>query len=239
MELVLFVITVSVACLLQAIIGFGSALLATPLALIYLDKETVVSSMVVVGLVLNGYLSRRIREPIDSKLVGLLFLASLVGMPVGLLILRAIPINLMKILVGILVVIFTAALYFGRFRIPDSKLFTAIAGLLSGLTNTSTSMGGPPVLLLLAGRGLPKNEFRRTLVSFFFLMGVVSLLLFVAGRVMTLQRAGFGLVSVPFVFLAGLVGDKIAARLPQRPFRLLALGTLFLAGFCSILAGLT
>lgn len=93
--------------------------------------------------------------------------------------------------------------------------------------------------MLLAGQGLPKDQFRRTLVSFFFLMGVVSWRLFVASRVMTLQRAGFGLVSVPFVFLAGLVGDKIAARLPQRPFRLLALGTLFLAGFCSILTGLT
>lgn len=238
MEVVLFVITITVACLLQAVIGFGSALLATPLALMYLDKETVVSSMLVVGPVLNGYLAVRIREQIDWKLVGLLLLASVVGAPLGLLVLKTISISLMKVVVGSLVVIFTAALYFGRFTLPNRRPLTVIAGVLSGLLNTSTSMGGPPVLLLLAGRDLPKNEFRRTVACLFFPLGLASVFLFVASRVMTLQRASFGLVSIPFVFLAGFAGDKIAARLRQRPFRLLALGTLFLAGLSSIVAGL-
>lgn len=83
MEAFLFVITIAVACLLQGILGFGSALVATPLALIFLDKETVVSSMVVIGIALNGFLAPRIREPMSFRPVLLLFLASLVGMPIG------------------------------------------------------------------------------------------------------------------------------------------------------------
>jgi len=51
-----------------------------------------------------------------------------------------------------------------------------VAGFFSGLLNTSTSMSGPPVLILLAGQGLPKDQFRRTLVSFFFVSGLVAAL---------------------------------------------------------------
>jgi uncharacterized membrane protein YfcA len=238
MEILLFVMTVALACLLQAIVGFGSALIATPLALIYLDKETVVSSMLVIGVVLNGSVARAIREPIDSKLVLLLFVASLAGMPVGVWVLKMIPLDWMKVLVGSLVVIFVLILYFGRVRFPRSNLLTFIAGFLSGLLNTSTSMAGPPVLILLAGQKLPKDQFRKTLVSFFFMSTGVSVVLFAASGIMTLQRAGLGLISLPFVFLAGVLGNRIAARVPQRPFEALALGTAFLAGLYNIISGL-
>jgi uncharacterized membrane protein YfcA len=238
MEIVAFVVIVSLACLLQAILGFGSALLATPLALLFLDKETVVSSMVVIGLSLNGYLSRRIRSPINSRLVLLLFAASLVGSPVGVWILKTIPIDLMKVLVGTLVVLFTLALYSGSLRLPNSRVLTVVAGFVSGLTNTSTSMGGPPVFLLLAGWNLPRDRFRRTLASFFLLMGVVSLALFIGSQIMTLRTASYGLASVPFVFLSGFAGDRLAAKVPQRPLRLLALGILLLVGLYSIFTGL-
>jgi uncharacterized membrane protein YfcA len=239
MELFFFVTTIAVACLLQAIVGFGSGLIAIPLSLIYLDKETVVSSMLIVGIALNGLLVGRIRQPISYRLVIILFLPSLAGMPVGVWVLKTMPMNLMKILVGCLVVLFTFMLYFHKITFPKNNLLTPIAGFLSGLLKTSTTMAGPPVLILLAGQKLPKDEFRKTLVSFFLAMGLVSIALFIVNRIMTLQRASFGLVSIPFVVLAGLLGNRIAAKVPQRPFELLALATAFVAGIYNIFSGLT
>ena len=64
----------------------------------------------------------------------------------------------------------------GRLRLPQKGVLTGVAGFFSGLLNTSTSMSGPPVLILLAGQGLPKDQFRRTLVSFFFVSGLVAAL---------------------------------------------------------------
>lgn len=93
MEALVFATTIIFACLLRGILGFGSALVATPLALIFLAKETVVSSMVVIGIALNGFLVARIREPISFRPVLLLLLASLLGMPIGLWVLTAIPMD--------------------------------------------------------------------------------------------------------------------------------------------------
>jgi len=238
MEAFLFIITITLACFLQGVVGFGFALVATPLALIYLEKETVVSSMLVISVVLNGFLTKKIKKPVNFKQVIPLFLASLVGMPVGIWILKAIPINLMKVLVGSLAIISTVILYFGKFRLPQKKFLTAIAGFASGFLQTSTSMSGPPVVLLLAGQKLPKKEFRKTLVSFFFLMGIVSISLFFVSQIITLERVSFGLISIPFVFLAGFLGDKVATRVPQKVFRFLALGVVSLSGLYSIFSGL-
>ena len=238
MSLLLFVIVMFLASLLQAVLGFGSALVAVPLALLFLPKETVVSSMFMVGLSLNGFLSVRIRAPISPRPVVILFLASLFGLPLGLSILRAIPVNAMQVFVGCLVVLFTVLLQWGKLRLPQNALLTVVAGFLSGVLNTSTSMSGPPVLILLAGQGLPKDQFRRTLVSFFFVSGLVAALSLVAAGVLTPQRASYGVAAIPFVFLAGYVGDRISARLPERPFRVLALAVLFLAGVYSVVSGL-
>lgn len=239
MEAFLFVTSITFACLVQAIVGFGSGLIAMPLALIYLDKETVVSSMLLIGVALNAMLVNRIREPIDYKLVILLLLPSLGGMPVGVWILKTIPMDLMEVFVGALVVLFTVTLSLSKISFPRSNVLTAIAGFLSGLLKTSTTMAGPPVLSLLAGQKLPKDQFRKTLVSFFLAMGAVSITLFIASGIMTLRRASFRLISIPFVFLAAILGNRIAAKVPQRPFELLALGTAFLAGVYNIVSGLT
>jgi uncharacterized membrane protein YfcA len=239
MLLLLFVILMFLASLLQAIVGFGSALVAVPLALLFLPKETVVSSMFMMGLSLNGFLSVRIRAPISPRPVVILFLASLFGLPVGLSILRAIPMDTMQVFVGCLVVLFTVLLQWGKLRLPPNGLLTALAGFLSGVLNTSTSMSGPPVLILLAGQGLPKDQLRRTLVSFFFVSGLVAAFTLALSGVMTLQRVSYGVAAIPFVFLAGYVGDRISTRLAEGPFRVLALTVLFLAGVYSVVSGLS
>jgi uncharacterized membrane protein YfcA len=57
MHIALFCTVIAFASLIQGILGFGSALVAVPLALIFLPKETVVSSMIMVGLAFNRSLS--------------------------------------------------------------------------------------------------------------------------------------------------------------------------------------
>jgi uncharacterized membrane protein YfcA len=235
----LFCLVIAFASLIQGILGFASALVAVPLALLFLPKETVVSSMFMMGLSLNGFLSLRIKERISYRPVALLFVASLFGMPLGVWILRAVPLETMQVVVGCLVALFTILLQWGRLKLPQNAFLTGLAGFFSGLLNTSTSMSGPPVLILLAGQGLPKDRFRRTLVSFFIVSGLVAALVLVASGVMTLQRVSYGLVAIPFAFLGGYVGDRLSTRLPERPFRALALAVLFLAGVYSIMSGLT
>jgi len=145
MHVALFCAVIAFASLIQGNLGFASALVAVPLALIFLPKETVVSSMFMVGLSLNGFLSVRIRERISYRPVLILFFASLFGMPLGVWILRAIPLDTMQVFVGCLVVVFTILVQCGRLKLRQKGVLTWVAGFFTGLLNTSTSMSGPPV----------------------------------------------------------------------------------------------
>lgn len=207
MEILFFLIIISFACLLQGIVGFGFALVATPLCLIFLEKETVISSMLVVSVILNGFLTREIKEQVDFKLLIYLFLSSLLGMPLGVWVLKIVPTQQMRISVGSLAIFFTAFLYFSNFKLPTNNLLTVIAGFFSGLLNTSTSMSGPPVVLLFTN------------------------------QVTTFQRVSFGLISIPFVLLAGFLGNRMAFKVSHKLLRLLVLSTVFLSGLYCVFLG--
>jgi len=99
-------------------------------------------------------------------------------------------------------------------------------------------MSGPPTVLYLAGLNFPKNEFRKTLATFFFSMIIVSITLFITNQIITFKRASFGLVSLPFVFLAGFLGDKIAIKVPQKLFKILTLEIVLLSGLYNTISGL-
>ena len=111
MELYGFVLVIFAASILQGITGFGSALIAAPLALLFIDKTTNVLSLTFVSVALNGFLLWKIRHSISRSLFGFLFVSSLVGLPIGLAILKVADIQTLRIVAGSLSILFAALLY--------------------------------------------------------------------------------------------------------------------------------
>lgn len=239
MNLFFFLVIILFACFYQGITGFGSALIAVPLALLVLDKFTVVSSLAIIGIPLNAFLFRKIKHPVSLSLLFPLCFASVIGMPFGIWILKTVPINLIKISAGSLSILFILIIYLAKISLPKTKFLTVLAGLLSGVLQTSIGMSGPPVVILLAGTDRAKNEMRKTLVTFFLWMSIISLPLFYFSGTLTLQRVGFGFYALPFVFLGAYLGNKVVEKIPQKTFRLLALVTVCLTGLLSIYSGLS
>lgn len=60
-----------------------------------------------------------------------------------------------------------------------SKYFIPI-GIMSGIFNGIAGLGGLPVLILLSNSDMPKEKFRTTLVSYFFVMNVVAIIGYIA-----------------------------------------------------------
>jgi len=239
MNLLFFLLINLCACFYQGITGFGAALIAVPLSLLVLDKFTAVSSLAIIGLVLNAFLFRKIKQPVNPVILVPLCLASLIGMPIGIWILTNIPINGIKIIAGSLDILLILIIAFNKISLPRTKVLTAIAGLCSGLSQTSIGMAGPPVVMLLVGSGSAKNEMRKTLVAFFLWVSALSLPLFLISGTLTLSRGSFGFYAIPFVFLGAYLGDKMVEKIPQKTFQILALVTVCLTGLLGIYSGLS
>lgn len=227
------------ACFFQGITGFGMALIAAPLLLIFIDKIIVINSFVILGACLNGILLRKIKNPIDKQIFTPLFIASLFGIPIGYLILKIAPINTIKIVAGSLSIFFMLILFTKKIKFSKIKLITPTAGFISGLLQTSIGISGPPVVILLSGLNQEKNIFRKTLAAFFFYMNIVSIVLFLITGSLTFAVFKYNIWALPFVFLGAYLGDKIAQKIPQRIFNLLVIITIIITGLTAILSGLS
>src|SRR5690242_1647616 len=94
----------------QGITGFGFALIAVPLLSKWLPLQSIVPMIVVFSLLTNILVILKIKQFIEIKRIWLLILSSIIVTPLGTYILLVIPPNLLKILVGIVIVCFATAL---------------------------------------------------------------------------------------------------------------------------------
>lgn len=237
-ELLLFIIVNAVAGFFQGIVGFGQALVATPLSLTFLDKNTVLPAIILAGGILAFSLSRQIKEPLDKTIFRPLLIGSIFGMPVGVVILKLVSLGTLKVTVGVLSILFTLAVLFVKFRAQHLRGLTPITGFICGVLQTSTSMPGPPVVLLLASSGITKNSMRKLLVTYFFWIGVFALPLYLFSGVLTWKGIIFGLSATPGIVLAGFLGNKVAQHIPHKYYRILALVTVCATGAFAIYSGL-
>ena len=237
MELFFFILIVSLAGFVQGITGFGFALIASPIALTFLDKSLVVPSLILISSFLNLFIVRKIPNSVNKKIFLPLIIASLIGMPFGVLILKIIPLHLLQILVGSLSVLFTIAIYFSTFKLQNIKFLTPLSGFLSGVLQTSTAMSGPPVVLLLTSSNITKDEFRKTLLIYFLSINIISLILFTGVGIFTLDKIFFALQTIPFVLLAGYLGHKLTKIIPQSLFRVIVPASVCVTGLYAIYSG--
>jgi uncharacterized membrane protein YfcA len=218
MELYYFLLVVVVASVLQGITGFGSALIAAPLLLLFIDKTTSVVSLSFISIALNAFLFATIRRTVDRKMFYTLFFASLTGLPIGIVVLTVFDVHVLRVIAGLLSILFAAFLFSKKLEVRNSKQATLFSGWFSGVLHSSIGIGGPPVVLLLASQNTNKDEMRKTLSLFFLGMSVFSIILFFLSHNLTHKSLMFGLYGIPAAFLGGYIGNIVSKKVSQKQF---------------------
>jgi uncharacterized protein len=202
-----FIAFLAAAC--YSVTGFGFALVATPLLAIAWD----VKSAVVVGVMLStaGLIPLVIEARIHVELtrVSWLILGALPGIPIGVLILERLDPDALSVMIATTIIAASLLLYFAP-RLggeDDTTPGRLTAGFLSGALGSSTSMGGPPVVLYLLNRERTVASFRGTLLGYFLPGNLITLGAFAAvGRITgdVLVVSGAALPAVALGIAAGI-----------------------------------
>lgn len=205
------------AGLIQSISGFGAALVAVPLLALVLGPVPAVVAVTLASLFLSGWAARRERRNVEWGLARALVIGGLVGLPVGLVLLRALRPGALQVLMAV-TILGALVLVLRRVRLGDSRPITAGAGVLSGALLTSTGMNGPPLVLAVAGRGVSPLAFRATLQTVLCAQDAAAVLGFaLVGAYSTpaLVAALVGVVAAP---LGWRLGDLVFRRIPVVAF---------------------
>ncbi len=234
-------LVIALAAAAAASTGFGFNLLSAPLLTFLYPAPRVVVLTLLLGVCASGLLTLQpaVRRTVDWAVVRPLYLSSLCGMPIGLVLLWwGRPQALKAAIAGLTAAFAVAMLANVRPRLGTSFAQTAVVGALSGVLATSTSLSGPPVALYLVARGLTKGGFRSNMVVYVFLSSLTSVVLLALGGTIDGATVRFAARLLPALAVGFAGGLLLAHRLSDRGFERLVLGFLAVVGVLGVGAAL-
>mgnify|MGYP005929391229 FL=1 len=204
--------------LIQSLTGFGLSIVSTPLFLMVYDPKQVVLILQVICVVINIFFAIALRKNVDYRFLLILFIGSLLGQPLGLLIFQIAPNNILKIFVSLIILFFLIIMQLNHKKITETTLKTGITGVLSGILTTATSMGGPPLILYLANANRDKVSMRATCIAYFAITNISAIIIFLMGNTDFTFAIEQSIYLLPFCFIGLWIGNKLFPYLSQKMF---------------------
>jgi len=205
-------IAVLIAALVQGAIGVGFALIVAPVAAI-IRPELLPASILVLMIPLNAYVAWRERGHFDLGSAGWISVGRVAGTFVGLWILVVVTRPALDMIVGVTTVLAAVATKLAPSFAPTRTAYIG-AGLVTGVTETSTGIGGPPLALVYQHH--PAPTLRATIALCFLLGELFSLLvLLLKGRAGFTQLGDAALLLPPLalgLFCSGWVHKRLPAE---------------------------
>lgn len=143
--LALVIVTAGIA--LQGVVGIGFGLVAAPL-LFLIDPLYIPVSLIILGALLSGYMVARGRQHLSWRRLMPALIARVPGSWLGALLLASVSPAVLSLILGSTLLLSVALSWRNSIRISMSTRSLSVAGFLSGLIGTATSVGGPPMALV-------------------------------------------------------------------------------------------
>ncbi len=217
---------VAIGATVQASVGFGLALISTPL-LVLIDPRLVPGPMIFASMLLVVLTAWRERDSMDLAGIGWGVAGRLPGVVAASLIVASVSEDQLSRAIAIMVLL-GVALSIGGPRLRPQPVTLMGAGLLSGFMGTLSAIGGPPMALVYQHETGPR--LRGTLSGYFVVGGALSLAgLWSVGKVGTPELAGAA-VLMPGILVGFAASRWIAPVIDAGYTRPAVLGTSLAAG---------
>jgi len=228
------------ATLIRSSFGFGEALVAVPLLALLIPVKTAapIAAMVSVTVALIVVVQdwRKVHARSAAKLV----LPTMVGIPLGLMLIRVGAEPVVKGLLAALILAFSVYSLLGgeRRELRDDK-FAWLFGFGAGVLGGAYGMNGPPLAIYGSLRRWSPQHFRATLQGYFLPASIAGLWGYWLAGLWTPAVTRFYLLSLPMVIVATFVGRAINRRMGAHRFLVYVHGGLIVVGIVLLLQAVT
>ena len=237
-QMVLVLLIIFATSVVQAVAGFGFALLAVPLMVVVIDLQSAVIISSFVGILSNMLQSWQLRRNINRNMTRRFVLATAVGSPVGLLLFVYANQSALKIVLGLSILFGVFVLSRGLELQHVSSWLDWIMGILSGVLLMATSTNGPPLVFVLQARRFDPATFRATLNMVFLVSGTFGLVMFgLAGEILR-SDVNVAAFAIPAMVIGVSTGVVIRKYVQQELFKKIVLFLLTIGGMSSLFGGI-
>lgn len=214
---------VAFAGVLRGFSGFGSAMVLAPALAALYPVTVAVPLIILLEVALSFQLLTAAARQVVWREIAILSVAAMPGLFVGAWLLERIPEQTLRLGISLAILIFLLLLLANvRRQGPVSPMGLAATGTLSGIANSASGVGGPPVVLYyLAGDGTTA-AVRATVIVYFFAIDVASTGIYTARGLVTGQVLVLTALCVPAAVAGVWLGTRLFDQASEQTYRRVA-----------------
>ncbi|MCE9685754.1 sulfite exporter TauE/SafE family protein [Shewanella sp. AS16] len=191
--------------LTQSLIGFGLAVVASPLLYI-VDPQLVPAPVIMMGFAISLLSLFRDRGHLEFGGLQYALLGRIPGGLLGASLLLFAPQPLLGLAIAFIVAIAVLLSLF-RFSLPINRISLFCAGVVSGIFGNIAAIGGPPMAILLSGKDA--RQFRAALSAFFIFSSLIALAILALTGLLQAKHLWLSLLLLPSVLAGYLVAGRL------------------------------
>src|SRR5665213_3178673 len=205
-----------VATLIRSTFGFGEALIAVPLLALILPVEVAAPVAVLLSITIAAVVVVQDWRKIHLVSTVWLVASTVVGIPLGVLLLTSRHQLIVKALLGAIIFAFSLFLLIGRpapaLKEEDRK-WLLICGFCAGVLGGAYGVNGPPLVIYGAMRRWSAQQFRATLHGYFLPASIIGMAGYWLAGLWVPAVTRYYLLSLPVVLPAIFLGRVLNRRL--------------------------
>ena len=207
------------ATFVRSTLGFGEALIAVPLLALFIPIKVAAPVAVLISITVAATALIQDWRHVHVRSAGWLVAATLIGTPLGLLLLTQANGEVVKVCLGLFIAGFSAysLLHGTRVVVKDDRLAWPF-GLLAGILGGAYGMNGPPLVMYGTLRGWSPQRFRATLQGYFLPASTASMVGYWLAGLWSAEVTRYYLMSLPCVLVATFLGRALNGRIDTRTF---------------------
>ena len=210
-----------ISTLIRSAFGFGEALVAVPLLAFCIPLEVAAPLVVLVSITIAGIVVVQDWKKIHLRSAGWLVLSTLLGIPLGLLLLTSSHQRVVKGALGVILIAFSVYSLIGRTALElkrDSRGWLLACGFCAGVLGGAYGMNGPPLVIYGVMRRWSAQHFRATLQGYFLPASIIGIIGYWLAGLWVPAVTHYYLISLPLTLLAVLLGRVINHRMHGEAF---------------------
>jgi len=213
------ILVLFLATLIRSAFGFGEALISVPLLALVMPIEVAAPTAVLVSITIALVIVVQDWRAVHVRSAALLVIPTMLGIPLGLLLLKTTAESIVEAILGAVVVVFSAhQLLSGRNRELKDDRWSALFGFMAGVLGGAYGMNGPPLAIYGSLRRWTPGYFRATLQAYFLPASIVGMAGYWLTGLWTPAVSHLYLVSLPGVLVAIFLGRAINQRMRDHRF---------------------
>ncbi|MCE9521127.1 MAG: sulfite exporter TauE/SafE family protein [Alphaproteobacteria bacterium] len=213
------------AGVLRGFSGFGSAMILAPTLSALFPITEAVPLVILLEVALSFQLLPAAMRLVERREIVVLSAAAVPGLLAGAALLAVAPTRALRLGISTIILLFLVLILLRVRRSgPKTTVGLGAAGVLSGVANGASGVGGPPIVLYYLAGDDRSAALRATVICYFFVIDATSAGIYGAQGFVTREVLMLTLLCVPLSIGGVWLGSRLFDKASEQTYRRVAYG---------------